>query len=68
MCNFSCLLCDKFGQSLTPKAQQDSERTAEAVTQLNYPDVIITNTEKKNINPTYTSILCLELYSLQEHK
>jgi len=35
MCSFSCLLCGKFGQSLTPKAQQKCERTAEAMTQPN---------------------------------
>lgn len=58
MCNFSCLLCGKFGQSLTPKAQRDCEQTAEAVTQLNYPNVIITNTENK-----ISTQLTLQLYA-----
>jgi hypothetical protein len=35
MCSFSCLLRGKFGQSPTPKAQKNCERTAHAMTQLN---------------------------------
>jgi len=44
MCSFSCLLCGKFGQSLTPKTQENCKRTAKAMTQR---DVIITNTKNK---------------------
>jgi hypothetical protein len=46
MCNFSCFLCGKFGQSLTPKAQKNCERTAEAYGTTE-SDIIITKTENK---------------------